>query len=88
MIWLAVALVGLAVALLAYQRKAAARRAAQRVLFLSHELYIGESQSFALCKGCGYAFPVRDGRLTSHSRAVSVMPYRFEHCPGSGRVLP
>ncbi len=88
MIWLAVALLGLAVALLAYQRKTAARRAAQRVLLLSHELYIGESQTFALCRSCGYAFPVREGRLTTHSRAVSVAPYRFEHCPGSGRVLP
>lgn len=88
MLAIAAALLVFALGLLVYQRKTAAQRAAQRVLIMSHELYIGEGNTFALCRDCGYAHPVRDGRLTAHSRAVSVAPYRFESCPGSGRVLP
>lgn len=87
MLALAVALLVLAVVLVAYQRKTAARRAAQRVLLLSHELYVGESHTYALCRGCGYAHPVRDGQLAEHTRAASSAPYRFERCPGSLRRL-
>ena len=85
---LAVALIVLPVLLVVYQRKTAARRAAQRVLLLSHELYIGESHTYALCKSCGYAHQVREGRLAEHTRAAGSAPYRFERCPGSLRMMP